>query len=183
MDAPFGILFLKKVELYNLVKDQRKKVEVMKKHNPFSKNPITWPVEEKILRWTYHGHKYLADPIKKTDFTFKNISTKLKDWKLLDEYNEVYEIYKQAVKQPDSIFKNMVARGFAYYKNKNSHNSIIITKSGLILGEVIYNSEKGNFFIKNAYRFFSILIDYIGTWILLILVIFTIIMSLWNIFS
>jgi len=97
MDAPFGMLFLKKVELYNLIKDQRKKVEVMKILHPDSQNPITWPVEEKILKWTYHGHKYLAGSINKSDFDLKK-SRKMEDWELLDQNKIVKQEYQKAVK-------------------------------------------------------------------------------------
>ena len=185
MDAPFGILFLKKVELYNLVEDQRKKVEVMKSLHPESNNPITWPVEEKILKWTYHGHKYLTDSIKENDFVFKK-SRKLKDWELLNEKNEVKEEYKKAVNQPKSILKNMVAREFARYDDDDP-TSIIINKEGLLLGEVIYNSQHENRSIKCIYKIYSCLFDYVGAWILFIIVIITIIMTLsinlWNIFN
>ena len=63
MEAPFGILFLKKVELYNLVRDLRDKSKTMTSEHLGSHNPVTWYVEEKILKWTYHGHKYLLDLI------------------------------------------------------------------------------------------------------------------------
>ena len=53
MEAPFGIFFLRKLEFYNIVKDQRKKAAIMLKENPYSKNPITWYVEEQIYFWTY----------------------------------------------------------------------------------------------------------------------------------
>jgi len=170
MNAPFGIIFLKKVELFNLLKDLRKKSDTMIEKHTDSPNPVTWYVEEKILKWTYHGHKYLTTSIKLTDFDIENPTSKMKDFELLDNNNKIISKYLPALKRRHSIFKNIVARGFAIFEsNEPKSMSIIINNEGLLLGEVIYKSEHGNFFLKNIYRLYAIFIDYIGALILIIL--------------
>jgi len=86
MDAPFGILFLKKAELYTIIKNldkQKKEIDddVNDKESP-SEVYSTWPVEKQILKWSYWGHKYLKHPIKIVHFTNLKEAYKLKDFKL-----------------------------------------------------------------------------------------------------
>jgi len=182
MNAPFGILFLKKAELYNLVKRLNKQVKQRKKQHPKSKNPDTWPVEKQILKWSYHGHKYLASPI--TDEHFKSDSShnKLGDWELLDKNGKVLPKYRPILNCKDKIRENMVERGFArYYGNLINTKDIVISKEGLLLGDVIYNVTRKNPFIRFAYWFYSLIIDYIGALILLLLVIIpTLIILIYN---
>lgn len=49
MYTPFGIVFLKKAELYNLIRrlDKQARDDVKDPINSF-----TWPIEKRILRWT-----------------------------------------------------------------------------------------------------------------------------------
>lgn len=196
MDAPFGILFLKKAELYNRMIELDKRAEDIKVDvdNPDTNSELysTWPVEKEILRWTYTGHKHLATPITHKCFN-RDKTGKLKDWQLCennDPKNEDYiikEYYNKIIKKNKSykIRQNIVSNGYAEYSNKKDAD-IVFNKKGLLLGEVIYRAGKSNY-IENSYRFFSWIMDSGGAWILLILVILTIIMTwfinLWNIFS
>ena len=182
MDAPFGIIFLRKAELYSLLKDQWKQALIMKNRHRKSPNPITWYVEEKILKWTYHGHKYLYATINTSDFKLEG-SNKLKDWELLDNNGKIKDMYDDHVKksiemcieQPNAVLSNMVARGFAEYFDEKK-NSIIINKDGLLFGEIIYNVEEENSIY--TYKIFSFLMGLGGAWILLILFALTIIITI-----
>lgn len=60
MNAPFGIVFLKKAELYNLVRRLDEQADGDPKD---SRNPNTWPVEKNIFEWSYDGHKHLGTPL------------------------------------------------------------------------------------------------------------------------
>lgn len=182
MDAPFGIVFLKKAELYNLVRRMDEQAGGDPKD---SRNPNTWPVERKIFSWSYWGHKHLGTSL--TPDFFKRGNKKLSDWDLLDSNGKIKKEYELILKSDEKIRENMVIKGFAdFYKNSEHSKGIILNKEGLLLGEVIYREGKSNY-IKNSYRFFSWIMDSGGAWILFTLVILTIIMTLfmnfWNIFS
>ena len=182
MDAPFGIIFLRKAELYSLLKDQANKAIVMKNKHRNSPNPITWYVEKAILKWTYHGHKYLYATINTSDFNLEK-SNKLKDWELCDNNGIIKNTYdkhtrdsiEMSIKQPNSVLSNIVARGFGEFLDNNLQDKIIINKEGLLLGEVIYNVEEKDSHL--IYYIYSFLMDYGGAWVLLLLVFLTIIMT------
>lgn len=197
MDAPFGILFLKKAELYNRMIELDERAKDVKKYVDNKKNNSklysTWPVEKEILRWTYTGHKHLATPITIADFNPGKIG-KLKDWLLCvnNEYdNDQYElqeyyhdiIYGNIKKiidgnGTDQILHNIVSNGYAKYSDKeNTDTASLINKEGLLLGEVIYRAGKSKY-IKNSYWFFSGIMNSAGAWVLFGLVILTIIMAL-----
>lgn len=211
MEAPLGLLFLKKAELYNLITrlDERKDIitDGVKDKSTTSRIPSSWPIEKNILMWSFYGHKHLGSPIKYEHFELGK-HCKLKDWKLCennDPYNNEFvlkkeyafisnkgnlkEINRTKVKK---IFENMVIREFASYSYKEGDTSkkefegIILNKEGLLLGEVIYNVNAKPC-IKRIYHIYSWLMDYGGAWVLLILFIITIIatwlISFWNIFS
>ncbi len=167
MNAPFGIVFLKKAELYNLIRRLDKQAADDEKD---SINPNTWPVERMILKWTYKYHKHLGTPM--MDDFFKSGNRKLKDWGLADINDVIKKEYKQTLKFPDKIRENMTIKGFADFDNNPAQpKNIIINKEGLLLGEVIYNVECRKFPVRWIYRIYSILIDYVGAWILLLFVI------------
>ncbi len=197
MDAPFGILFLKKAELYNRMIELDERAEDVKKEvdnkEKNSKLYSTWPIEKEILRWTYTGHKHLATPITGSDFN-PGEKGKLKDWQLCvnNEYdNDQYELQeyyhdiiygniKKIIDRngTDQILHNIVGNGYAKYSDKdNTDMGSLINKEGLLLGEVIYRAGKSDY-IENSYRFFSGIMNSAGAWILFGLVSLTIIMAL-----
>ncbi len=55
MEAPFGITFLKKAEFYNLIC----RLDQQEKDTRDPSNAL-WPVEKRILKWTYSYHKHLG---------------------------------------------------------------------------------------------------------------------------
>jgi len=182
MDAPLGILFLKKAELYNLVERFDNQAS---KDKEGSENPNTWKVEKIIFEWTYRGHKHLGTPIV-TDM-FEKGSSKLRDWKLVDENGEIKKKYENILKKSKKIIENMVIKGFAdpYLESdkglsKSIKEGIIINREGLLVGEVIFKANEKPF-IKKTYQVFSWLMDYGGAWVLLIVVSITLIMACINI--
>ncbi len=186
MDAPLGILFLKKVELYREMTDLDKRAENVKKElqvNPHSKLHSTWPLEKNILRWTYDGHKHLGSPIQEKDFCRSFEDNKLKDWNLCEnnkhDNNEciLLEEYEKIIFSnfPIKIIENLVHKGYAdYYDCKK--NSILFNKEGLLLGEVIFK-EKNSSYMNRSYRVFGWIMDSGGAWILLILTTSTILLT------
>ena len=123
MDAPLGIIFLKKAELYNLVKRLDEQSALDKKNENKEKNenkaPNTWPVERNILEWTYLHHKHLGTPITAEFFEIDDDNSKLKDCGLADKNGIKTEFQKVlASNQNHKIRQNMVIRGFAdFYIN------------------------------------------------------------------
>ncbi len=130
MDAPFGILFLKKAELYTIINNLNKQQKEIEKDVDNKNSPSTiygsWPVEKQILKWTYWGHKYLKHPIKVTYFTDLNRAHILKDcklcinskyknkkyWliknddKLKEEYQKIIGITKRKINGKEELFNN-----------------------------------------------------------------------------
>ena len=78
MDAPFGIAFLKKAELYNLISRFDKQYGGSPRNNP-------WLIERQILRWTYKHHKHLGSPIKTDHLSGGSSENKLSDFGMLDK--------------------------------------------------------------------------------------------------
>jgi hypothetical protein len=182
MDAPLGIIFLRKAELYNLVirldkqsaidkknADKVKGTEKEKKHN---KAPNTWAVERNIFEWSYEGHKHLGTPL--IPEFFRNSNQKLTDWQLTYENGNIKEEYEDILQQPEKILENMVIKGFSdFYNNLDHSKGVVINKDGLLLGEVIYKIREKNSHV--IYQVYSWLMDCGGAWILLIIFIITII--------
>jgi len=163
MDAPFGILFLKKAELFNLISRFDKQYGGSSSNNP-------WRVERQILRWTYKHHKHLGSPIKTDHLSFGSVSNKLRDFNMLSRNGHLREEFKYLEKgHLTKPLENMVVRGFAdYFNENNGHNAIVINKEGLLVGEVIADIEKNNLFIKLNYLFYSNLMDHLGAFVLII---------------
>jgi hypothetical protein len=156
MEAPLGILFLKKAELYNLVERLDKQAaeiyDKVKDKNTGFEILSSWPIEKNILMWSYHGHKHLGTAIEINHFRHEiqnrlNKHCKLKDWELCEnndlENNEfvlkkeyAFISNKNNLKKINTtnvrkVFENMVIRGFAdvasYKKIKeDSHKKEII---------------------------------------------------------
>jgi hypothetical protein len=176
MDAPLGILFLKKAELYNLIERLDKQADEDPRD---SKNPNTWPVEKNIFEWSYKGHKHLGTPL--TPGMLKNSKEKLRGFNLLDKNGEIEKKYKTILDKPEKIIENMVIKGFADCYNESIRSKkgikdaveegIILNKEGLLLGEVIYNVNNRKHCVKWIYKIYSWLMDYGGAWVLLVLVI------------
>lgn len=172
MEAPLGITFLKKVEIYQRIASWRKNREVLDKDPHAGGQDATWPLEEKILRWAYRGHKHLASPITKSQFipsdyresgdligkTRVNISTDLLD-------NKLYKGEQYIRDKVDRTFENLVRRGFATYEielskgldpsKKPKHTAIYFTNDGLLVGEVL--NELNSIVRQICYKFFGML--------------------------
>jgi|SRR3989344_1451984 len=102
MDAPLGVTFFKKVELYQKISSldgQTSKMVAKGGHKPL------WPLEKKVLKWAYMGHKFLGSPITTDDFSVGNKDNKLKDFKI--KPNEIGDI------RLTSLLDNFIAHGFA----------------------------------------------------------------------
>ncbi len=188
MELPFGTSFLKKVRLYNLIKRLNKQTEDIDKHllkNKKSKIPSSWPIEKNILKWSLFGHKHLGSPISYDNFNINSIHCKLKDWRLCENnFDEkpciLEEKYKLILKyqKPKKIFENMVMKGFADHYNKiNVAEGIILREKGLLIGEVIYDTDKK---LHLIYRIYNWLMNSGGAWILFLFVIFIIIITFAN---
>jgi len=139
MDAPFGILFLKKAEIYTIINnlDKRKKEIDKDVDDPDSPSEVysTWPVEKQILKWSYWGHKYLKHPIKISHFTDPkpNGAYKLKDFKLCIDNN-----YKN---KEDWLNKDTDKLEYEYQK--------IIGKNKKNCDELLFDHENNKLNIKS----------------------------------
>ncbi len=167
MDAPFGILFLKKAELYNLACRLDKQYD---DSQTTSKNLPLWPIEKQILKWTYRHHKHLGSPIDTNHLSRDPKWSKLKDFNMLNtdgSYKREFSYLENG--QLDKPLENLVVRGFAqYFDQAHGHSAIIIDKEGLLLGEVLADLE-GNFFMKINYLIYSKIMDHLGASLLLII--------------
>ena len=199
MEAPLGILFLKKAELYNLITRFNEQKDIItddvNDKESSSGIPSSWPVEKKILKWSYAGHKLLAEPL--VPGMLKKGNKKLIDWGLADKNGEIIKDYEEILKYPNHILQNIVIKGFADCYNKEKYSKegikaaikdgILLNREGLLLGEVISNVEEKKPRVERIYRYYSWLMDYGGAWILLILFIIAIVSAfftnLWNMFS
>lgn len=144
MNAPLGITFLKKAELYNLALDLDKEYKQSKQPDDTSKS--LWPIEKAILRWTYRGHRHLGSAIKTDHLALWHKDSKLKDFGMIDSQKQFKPEYK--ILQKTALHKaleNLVVRGFAeYFDNSHGHNAIIVNKDGLLLGNVLAELEKNS---------------------------------------
>lgn len=177
MDAPLGFAFLKKAEFFNLSQRLDKQVP---KNNHLQNSPNTWPIEKRILIWSFAHHKHLSSPITSEDFRIENHKNKLSDWGLLKKDGSVKNEFLVVLLDNEKVRQNLFERGFArfQYGNPYQNNSIIISQEGRLMGEVLFDVEKGNKWKTLAYRIYSELIDYAGAWILLIVLVSSLIVWL-----
>lgn len=166
MEAPFGIIFLKKAELFNLVSRFDKQYGGSPSNNP-------WLIERQILRWTYGHHKHLGSPIKTEHLSLGSQNNKLRDFRMIDSKGRLRSQFKYLEKNSlTKPLENLVIRGFAnYYNESEGHNAIVINKDGLLVGEVITDMEKDNIFIKANYLFYSHMMDHLGATVMMVVTI------------
>ncbi|OGY12387.1 MAG: hypothetical protein A3A58_02690 [Candidatus Blackburnbacteria bacterium RIFCSPLOWO2_01_FULL_41_27] len=172
MDAPFGIAFLKKAELYNLICRFDKQYRNAVKDGSFESSP--WSIERQILRWTYRHHKHLGSPINTDHLTNDPKWSKLREFGMVDRKGKLRKDYKYLEKgHLTKPLENLVVRGFAtYFDEAHAHNAIVISKEGLLVGEVIADIEKRNPFVTANYWFYSNIIDHLGASVLLVITFF-----------
>lgn len=172
MDAPFGIVFLKKAELYNLIcrLDKQYKNEVQE--SSFRSSP--WSIEKQILRWTYKHHMHLGSPIKTDHLSKSSSENKLHDFGMLDKKGVFKKEFKYLEKgHLTKPLENLVVRDFASYFDENSgHNAIVINKNGLLVGEVLADIEQKNPIKRFNYFFYSNIMDHFGAFLLIIVTVY-----------
>ncbi|MEX2007844.1 MAG: hypothetical protein WD992_03660 [Candidatus Levyibacteriota bacterium] len=164
MDAPLGVTFFKKVELYQKISTLDKQTRRMDKKKGL---PPLWPIEKKVLAWTYTGHKHLGSPIETHHFETGSPRNKLKEF-------EITEIELQNV-HLTRLLDNFIVHGFASDTIEGRVNSwqrpdqniIYITREGLLVGEIL--NELKNPFYKISYWIWGKLWGHFGAFILLLL--------------
>ncbi len=108
MDIPFALRFLKKVELFQVLRklDSQFKVQLKKGDGI---NPL-WEAEKKILFWAYTKHKHLGSPL-----TVKELrSKKSVALKCLRKYGGAHE-HKEKIEQIKSVDTNEFETNFRTY--------------------------------------------------------------------
>jgi hypothetical protein len=154
MDLPIQLNFFKKLELY-----QELKGEDSKATDAEGNIDIAWRIERDILNWTVKNHHHLGTPLTETY--------------ILDPKNDV--LSRANATDPNSVpraMENLIQRGFAEQDHTGRTIQIKISKEGLLMGEVIYDTRAQNLFRKYKYVFFLCL-----TWILIILGIILLILN------
>jgi len=153
MEIPIQLIFFKKLELYQVLKEENKKRKGTKRK--------TWDVEKRILIWTKEHH-HLNSPITQS-IVMDEILMPKREPGTLTEYSFAME--------------NLVVRGFANIATEENITAIKITKEGLIMGSVINDieTESKNPWNKFKYPFFI--------WITWITIIAGIIILIYNAFS
>ncbi len=168
MEAPLGVTFFKKVELYQKISsldNQTKKMISEGGLKPF------WPIEKKVLAWAYMGHKHLGSPIKSDHFSAGSTDNKLKDFGIKAEDLEGVSLTR--------LIDNFIAHGFAteilegrlYTSHTPNENQMYLTREGILLGEVL--SEIKNPFYKFSYWIWSKLWGHWGGLILILVLLIT----------
>lgn len=170
MDAPFGIAFLKKAELYNVICHLDKQYRNEVKSTSF--RPSSWSIEKQILKWTYKHHIHLGTPITMDDLGI-GPKNKLNQFGMVDKNGNLKKEFEYLDKMHLSKpLENLVIRGFAnYYDEKSGHNAVVINKEGLLVGEVLADVNQDNPLVKINYIFYSSLIDHTGAFVLIIITI------------
>lgn len=174
MDAPLGVTFFKKVELYQKISsldEQSRKMNEQGGLKPF------WSLEKKVLSWAYMGHKHLGSPIKTDDFSPGNPDNKLNDFKIKTEEMEGINLTR--------LLDNFIAHGFAteilegrlYTGHAPNENLMYLTREGLLVGEVL--NELENPFYRLSYWIWGKLWGHWGGLIL----IFALIAAILKLFS
>lgn len=177
MEAPFGITFLRKAELYNLSVELNNEYEESKKKR--QKTPSVWPVVKAILKWTYINHKHLGSPIKTEHLSFGDVHNKLKDFGMLNENGDLKDEFNK-IFRTTSLHKpleNIVIMGFGEYNDiiKHGHTEIVINKDGLLFGQLLAEIEEKKWFIKLHYAIYGKIMNHLGAAVLLIVSIMTVI--------
>ena len=135
MDAPLGITFLKKVEIYQKIQALDNQYAKMAKDEGVQSH---WPNIRKVLAWTYVGHKNIGSPIK-TDH-FSRGSTECK----LDEF-VIDKVSGNLTKLLDAFivlgFANQFIEGKTMMGKETNENEIYISKEGFLAGEVLEEME------------------------------------------
>ncbi|MFZ6035398.1 MAG: hypothetical protein ACOYUB_04635 [Patescibacteria group bacterium] len=185
MEAPFGITFLKKAELYNL--SVRLDNEVKNSLKKESHNLPLWPIEKAILKWTYTGHRHLGSPLTTHHLSRGDEKNKLEDFGIIDENDKFKSDFKALEKTKlDQVYENIVVRGFGEYFNeeKDGHSAIVINKDGLLFGELLAELDRGNIItrklVKLHYDIYGKLMNHLGGIILLIISTISIILLVLN---
>lgn len=180
MNAPLGITFLKKAELYNLALSLDREYRQSKHHDDTSKS--LWPIEKAILKWTYQGHRHLGSAIKTDHLALEHKDSKLIDFGMIDSKKEFKPEYK--VMQKTALHKpleNLVIRGFAdYFDESHGHTAIIINKEGLLFGSVLIELEKDDWLTKFNYKVYGKLMDHLGAFILFWVTVITLLTLLFS---
>ena len=162
MDAPLGITFFKKVELYQNIKALDKQLKQISSDPEDVLPDPTWNIEKKVLKWTYVGHRQLGTPLSTGHFNREN-KYQLKAFGLEPEDVKVQNITR--------VLENFVGHGFATHTRDGSltsgdHNVIYFTREGLLTGEIL--NELDNPSSRLSYVVWGFLWGHVGAWILLI---------------
>lgn len=163
MDAPLGVTFFKKVELYQKLSSLDQQSRKMDKKRGL---PPLWPLEKKVLLWTYTGHKHLGSPIEIRHFETGSPHSKLEDFGITNKELQNVNITR--------LLDNFIAHGFAteilegrlYTGQVPDENRIYITREGLLVGEVLTELKKP--YYQFSYWIWSNLWGHLGGFILLI---------------
>lgn len=164
MDAPLGVTFFKKVELYQKIVSLDRQSKRMDKKRGL---PPLWPLEKKVLAWTYTGHKHLGSPITAGHFEAGSPHCKLKDFGISKE--ELHNV------NLTRLLDNLIGHGFAtgtlegksYTALVPNENQVYITREGLLIGEVL--RELKSPFLSVSYWVWAGLWGHLGALILLII--------------
>ncbi len=160
MDAPLGVTFFKKVELYQKISSLDYQSRNMDKKRGL---PPLWPLMKKVLTWTYTGHKHLGSPIKKEHFDPGSSHSKLEDFGITKEELRGVSVSK--------LLDNLIGHGFATdilvgkLAKKSIEQEIYFTREGLLMGEVL--NELKNFRYRLSYWIWGSLWGHLGGFILL----------------
>lgn len=163
MDAPLGVTFFKKVELYQKISSLDNQTAAM-----LAKRGLKsfWPLEKKVLEWTYIGHKHLGSPLKTDDFSPGAADNKLKDFGIKDTEMKDINLTR--------LLDDFIAHGFAteilegrlYTGHTPDENLMYITREGLLVGEIL--NELKNPLYKLSYWIWGKLWGHWGGFILLL---------------
>lgn len=159
MEAPLGITFFKKVELYQHIKqwdDQFKKLSAKK-----SRAEATWGIEKKVITWIYFGHKNLGSPIISAHFEANSPRSKIKDFNFSDSELKSLEKINRT-----RLFENFAMRGYAHHKEEP--DELYFNSDALLTSTVLYEINKS--FLKRAsYEVWSLMWGHLGAFLLLVL--------------
>jgi len=128
MELPIQLKFFKKIELYQEYRFQQRKAS--------GTNLKAWPIEKQILKWTTSNHHHLGSLLTNSDIRNRMIEDK-----------ETRELHH--------AIENLIQRK---YGDGDPSVGVIITKEGLLMGEVINDLEGKNLFNKWKYLVFFILV-------------------------
>lgn len=152
MNLPFEIKFFKKYEIYQDIK----RLDGLSNIQHGGEMDNTWTLEKRILRWTYEGHKHLGSPIH-----LENLNPDSSESKLRQMFISPDEI--KTKERDDSLWtlENLVSKGYAVWhgeelgkdygslgldqkaiRKERAKGGIIITREGLLAGEVIWETTE-----------------------------------------